>query len=75
MTVERRAAIRQEITDTLKVISIVDVVAGHLVRDPDLEELQAVHLLLARGIERVDRLLLAMSADRLTDERDGSAAD
>jgi hypothetical protein len=70
MTAERRVAIRKEITSAFVILSTLEVVADHLTSDPDVEELRAVHVLLTRGLDRIDSLLLAMSADRLADERD-----
>lgn len=72
MTVERRLEIRRNITDALRVLTTIDAVAQHVLADPSYEELEAIHVLLARGLERVDALLLEMSADRLQDERDGT---
>ena len=69
MTAERRAQLRQEISAAVTLLSTLDDVAEQLMVDPDFEALQAVHVLLARQLERIDNLLLAMSADRLTDER------
>lgn len=76
MSVERRRRLESELRAAIALLGTIDVVAAAIATDDrDVDALRAVRLLLQRQLDRVDGLLLALSADRLDDEHGGPPAD